>query len=631
MVVAISGMLALLAGDHGLAQDSETCLECHGDTGFAEDPETLRLFVDGVVLEESSHGFLECVDCHTDLADVDPYGHDSDLAPADCAQCHPIEHDEYVESLHAYARERGNLRAPDCAGCHGSHDIRMADGNGSRRLEIVEMCGSCHGETGLLTDTLVRMPRALQDYTLSVHGQALRRGIDTVAVCSDCHGAHALLGELDPDSRVHPLNVSATCGECHNDIQAQYDQSIHGRALQAGLRDSPTCNSCHGEHMVGSPSDPRSATSPSRLARETCGRCHEDSRIIAKYGLADYVVETYEDSYHGWAKRWDSPNAATCVKCHTAHWVLPERDPKSTIHPNNVTETCRQCHPTADQAFSVAYTHRTASPLSNPVTKWIDYAYQVLIPLLIGGMLLHNALIFFYYLRRKRRHEEEAGTVRRLDTNQIIQHLLLAVSFTVLVITGFALRYPDAFWVTPLVWVGMNEGIRSVVHRVAAVVMLIAGVQHFLYVVLSPRGRREWISLIPRWRDAVDAAGTIAYYLGLRQEKVRFDRYDYTQKAEYWALVWGTVVMALTGFVLWFPATAVRWFPTWVIEASQLLHFYEAWLAMLAIVVWHFFFTIVHPQVYPMSWTWLTGKMSIREVREHHGEWYRKLEPDEKA
>jgi cytochrome b subunit of formate dehydrogenase len=614
------------------AQESETCLECHGDTGWLEDDETRRLHVDLGGFENSVHGFLLCVDCHADLAGADPWGHDPELAPVDCSVCHADVQDEYAQSLHAYARQRGNLRAPTCAGCHGNHEILSPSDRSSRahRRNLTDMCASCHGTGGLLTDQLVRLPLSVQSYAQSVHAQAFRRGIDTAAVCTDCHGVHLLRGRLDPESKIHPVNVSATCGQCHGEAQYQYDQSIHGRALQAGIFDSPTCNDCHGEHHIVTATDPSVSAFGARLAVETCRSCHEDQRLIAKYGLADYVVETYVDSYHGWARRWDSPDAATCVACHATHLVLPARDEGSTIHPDNVAETCRQCHPRADQRFALSYTHRTAQPSANPVTRWIEWAYLILIPTLVGAMVLHNALIFVYYLRRRRRLEREEGTIPRMDRSQVVQHLLLAVSFIVLVITGFALRFPDAFWVQPLVYLGMTEALRSLVHRIAAVVLLGVGVWHVLYVGLNRRGRRDLVAMLPRWRDVTDASGNMQYYLGLRKRKVRFDQYDYTQKAEYWALVWGTVVMALSGFVLWFPAQAVRIFPTWIVQASELLHYYEAWLAMLAILVWHFFFVLLHPQVYPMSWTWLTGEMGRSEAEYHHGEWVRRLEADRK-
>ena len=112
------------------------------------------------------------------------------------------------------------------------------------------------------------------------------------------------------------------------------------------------------------------------------------------------------------------------------------------------------------------------------------------------------------------------------------------------------------------------------------------------------------------------------YHTFRSEKRVKFGRYDYMQKAEYWALVWGTIVMVLTGLVLWFPTLTARFLPGILIPASQTIHYYEAWLATLAILVWHFFFVILHPEEYPMSWTWLTGKMTKEAAKEHHGEWY---------
>ena len=97
------------------------------------------------------------------------------------------------------------------------------------------------------------------------------------------------------------------------------------------------------------------------------------------------------------------------------------------------------------------------------------------------------------------------------------------------------------------------------------------------------------------------------------------------EKAEYWALVWGTIVMAFTGFVLWFPTSFTAFLPAWIIIAAETIHLYEAWLASLAIAVFHFFFVIGHPEQYPMSFTWLTGEMTTSEVKEHHAAWYQEV------
>jgi cytochrome b subunit of formate dehydrogenase len=191
-----------------------------------------------------------------------------------------------------------------------------------------------------------------------------------------------------------------------------------------------------------------------------------------------------------------------------------------------------------------------------------------------------------------------------------------------LVITGFALRFPDAWWVAGLRELGMTEPVRLNVHRVAAVGLIIASLWHGYYVLLTKRGKVEFRALWPSWQDLREFVGNLRYHTFRSKRKVKFGRYDYSQKAEYWALIWGTGIMAVTGVVLWFPAATTRFLPAVTVPAAQTIHYYEAWLATLAILVWHFFFVIFHPEEYPMSWTWLTGKMSAEAAKEHHTRWF---------
>jgi cytochrome b subunit of formate dehydrogenase len=152
---------------------------------------------------------------------------------------------------------------------------------------------------------------------------------------------------------------------------------------------------------------------------------------------------------------------------------------------------------------------------------------------------------------------------------------------------------------------------------------VLAAVAHVFYIVLARRGRREFKAMLPSRLDFREAVENLLYHTWRRDKPAEFGRYDYTQKAEYWALAWGTVLMIVTGAVLWFPGLAVRFVPAWVITASQTVHYYEAWLATLAILVWHLFFVLFHPDEYPMNWTWLSGKMTKRAVEKHHPRWYK--------
>ncbi len=345
--------------------------------------------------------------------------------------------------------------------------------------------------------------------------------------------------------------------------------------------------------------------------------------IIAKYNLAGGVVGSYVDSYHGWATRRDYERAATCVSCHGAHSVLPEADSASSIHPDNVVATCRRCHAGADWEFAASYTHESASISANPVNRIIRSIYLVAIVLIIGVMVLHNLVIMNYYvIERRKQLQDSSQQVLRFDRVQVWQHLLLTVSFVVLVITGFALRFPEAWWVRYLSDMGLTEPVRSTVHRIAAVLLILVSLSHAYYVLLTRRGRKEFRSIWFTTGDVKDVFAALRFYTWRSEEKVKFGRYDYSQKAEYWALIWGTIMMIITGLILWWPELAVRFLPSLIVPAAQTIHYYEAILATLAILVWHFFFAIFHPEEYPMSWTWLTGRMSVKSVKQHHARWY---------
>jgi cytochrome b subunit of formate dehydrogenase len=97
-----------------------------------------------------------------------------------------------------------------------------------------------------------------------------------------------------------------------------------------------------------------------------------------------------------------------------------------------------------------------------------------------------------------------------------------------------------------------------------------------------------------------------------------FDRFSYVEKAEYWALVWGTAVMIITGFTLWFDNIVVQWVPKGFLDVILVIHYYEAWLATLAILIWHMYSTVFNPQVYPMNPSWIDGKMPRYMYQHEH-------------
>ena len=228
-------------------------------------------------------------------------------------------------------------------------------------------------------------------------------------------------------------------------------------------------------------------------------------------------------------------------------------------------------------------------------------------------MVFHNLLIWRKKTLAKRRHEHR--DIPRLSRNQRLQHLLLLTSFGLLVFSGFALQYPES----NISWLlGSSETFRRILHRVAAVVMLMVGIYHLVYLGATIEGRLWLKDMAPRLKDLTDVAQTFAYYLGISKVKPKIGRFGYAEKAEYWAVVWGTVIMGLTGLMIWFKLGVFSIVPRWWIDISIAIHFYEAVLATLAIIVWHFYHVIFDPDVYPINWAFVDGKVSEELYREEH-------------
>jgi cytochrome b subunit of formate dehydrogenase len=122
----------------------------------------------------------------------------------------------------------------------------------------------------------------------------------------------------------------------------------------------------------------------------------------------------------------------------------------------------------------------------------------------------------------------------------------------------------------------------------------------------------------PVRRDFREFLQMVLFNLGVKTHRPRFGRFSYVEKAEYWALVWGTAIMILTGLFLWFDSLAEAWFPKGVLDVIVVMHYYEAWLATLAIAIWHMYSTVFSPAVYPMNPSWLTGKMPRRMLEHEH-------------
>jgi cytochrome b subunit of formate dehydrogenase len=468
-------------------------------------------------------------------------------------------------------------------------------------------------------------------FELSVHGRAAAAGNEDAAVCSDCHGGHQAMKASDPDARINKFNISETCGNCHTDEHQTFDESIHGEALANGIQDAPTCTTCHSEHDILSTDNPNSPVAVVNVSQEVCVPCHESSALSEKYGFPSDRTASFSDSYHGLAGRFGSAESANCSSCHGIHDIWPSSDPRSKVNPANIQETCGSCHPGATSNFGKGSVHVSLEPSGDELLYWISTIYFWVIVVVIGSMTVHNTLDWFkktaLHLKetmdeRPREHtlSKTPRMFVRMTRGERIQHGVLAISFVVLVITGFMLRFPEAWWV-----VGLRDlfgeslvNLRGIVHRIAGVLMIASGLYHLGYLALTARGRQLVKDLWFSRKDWTDFVQMIKYYFGRSPDRPRFDRFNYIEKSEYWALIWGSVVMSLTGVALWFENHFMAEYSKLFVDVNETVHYYEAWLAFLAIVVWHFYYVIFNPDVYPLNFTWLTGKISEDEMRHEH-------------
>lgn len=531
------------------------------------------------------------------------------------------------------------LKNADCLECHADQTLSKTNSAGKAIRLFVDAakfaaathrtntCVSCHRD---LTeqhpdDNLAAKPvscsgcheRQSATYGASVHGIAAQHGDASAPTCQDCHGTHEVLPPNSPQSPWHISRQAATCGACHDQAAADYAASIHGKALANGVREAPTCTDCHSEHRIESLKNRTSR----KISEDVCSRCHASERLNTKYNLPGDRVQTFFASYHGLASQYGSTLAANCGSCHGYHKVLPSADPHSTIHKSNLVATCGQCHPGATEQFALSKVHvnlsgalRKDGDVGLQINWWVRKIYLVLIVGTIGGMFAHNFLLL---IKKVRAHLRSAGRpIQRMNLSQRWQHAVLALSFIALALTGFALKWPDSWLAMAL---GSSEPFRRWSHRSAGVVLLLAGGYHLIYLAVSREGRTLVIDLLPIKKDLADIVGTTRWLLGLRKEKPSIGRFGYAEKMEYWAVIWGTIIMGVTGLVVWFKMEVTQWLPRWAVDVALTIHYYEAILACLAIIVWHFYHVMFDPDVYPLNLACWDGKVSVHWQQEEHG------------
>jgi len=599
-IVKILITSALLAMPIAAAQlSTEDCLACHDQ-------------VDAKKFNSSVHGPLGCTNCHSDITAPGP--HEPAPKKVDCAQCHADPAADLAKSVHGAASARGDKAAPTCISCHGKHDIVKMD-----RFKIPQTCASCHENVQVTRNHPVPPPSVINSYFEGVHGQgALKKGLNVSAVCSDCHGSHLILPKNDPKSTVAHANVPNTCKKCHDGIFRDFEQSSHGQQWKKGNANGPVCVTCHATHGIASVD----AAFRGGIATG-CMHCHEKE------------APTYRDSFHGQATTLGYLPAAKCSDCHTPHFNLPQSDPRSSVAPAHLAETCGKCHANVTPSFLKFDPH--ADPHTKKVAP-VFYVYQAMKWLLLSVFSffgLHTLLwlqrsIVAMIRHESPRHKETGPWIQRFRKSDRLTHIAVVTSFLILAATGLPLMYSHMPWGKTLATALGGVGLSRVLHRLFAVVTFGYAAYHLWHILKGAFIKRDLAmfwgpqSMMPRVRDLTDLLGMFRWFLYLGPPP-KFDRWTYWEKFDYFAVFWGVPIIGLSGLMLWLPQLVSRVFPGWILNVAMIVHGEEALLAIGFIFTFHFFHNHMRPENFPLDTVMFTGSMPLERFRAERSDEYDRL------
>jgi thiosulfate reductase cytochrome b subunit len=371
--------------------DNEVCMDCHSDDGLTTERRgrEISLFVDESAYSGSVHGDIECIDCHED-ADVEDFPHEEVLEPVFCGNCHDDKQLNFDAGIHGQAFKRKAPYAPDCAECHGKHNIQSAKDPKSPtyKMQIPYLCGGCHREGAPVARVYdISEHNILENYSQSMHGAGMfQKGLTVTATCTDCHRSHMILPRSFANSSVSRQNVVATCMNCHARIEEVHVQVISGELWELQPGAIPACTDCHLPHQVRKESVALNITdraclkchekqdvhktvdgekvslfvdkeklSDSRHRNIPCVKCHSDvkpghKRPCITAGKVECstchakVSQEYYASGHGEAYTTGKKNVPYCVDCHGDHQVFSHLDEDAPTFRAEIPKLCGECH-----------------------------------------------------------------------------------------------------------------------------------------------------------------------------------------------------------------------------------------------------------------------------------------------
>ncbi len=566
------------------------------------------------------------------------------IDPEGCLTCHRYEglgrRDADGEGVHLYYvnpayydRFEGSHARLKCTDCHAREEVAVIP---HQAVTPVNCTQSCHLNRSLGTEV---------HFAHDGISERLQRSVHDFETLQECN--HLLGDPLRKDQ--------ALCLLCHDEpTYRRGDQSWS--EMMAPVR---RCNICHDETLplntqafywhVSARSQP--AFSDDELI-QLCDVCHGDQRVRNEFSLPNSVA-SYLTSFHGKASQLGLDSAANCLNCHTnerhdVHEMVSREDATSPINPDQVKDTCRspRCHAQAGAKVSSAAVH-----LELATSRGIEFLIAALFVFMILAtfgpsmvlMLLnmlqivmgrHDPADHHYAKLAKKLKQNATGRklLQRFTPFQRVQHWYLVVTFVTLALTGFPMKFADHAWAGRLIEMMGGLAIARLVHRVAGV-LLVTGLFYHLVIYVGGRlirGKRQtgkgWfycifaLPLIMSISDFKKMGHYLGYLLFLRKTRPHWGRFSLEEKFEYFGVLWGSVLLGITGLLMWDAAWTSRHLPGRALTLVNLVHTFEAFLALLHVGIVHLAAVLLSPHVFPGSGAMFHGDTPNEELAEIHPE-----------
>jgi cytochrome b subunit of formate dehydrogenase len=347
-------------------------------------------------------------------------------------------------------------------------------------------------------------------------------------------------------------------------------------------------------------------------------------------------MTTFRDSFHGKANQLGFVSGATCADCHTPHRNLPASDSRSSVHPDNLVETCGGCHEGITASFISFDPHNDPTDPDDNFAVYVVWLFMTgLLVGVFGFFGIHDLLWLQRSFVGKLRGEFDAPEgngryIRRFSSVDMRMHVVIIVTFLLLALTGLPLKFHSAPWAQTLINLLGGVDFARLLHRAAAIGTFGYAAVHLgsLFVRLVIRKEKGLLwgsnSMVPQPRDIRDLGANIRYFLYLG-ERPDGDRWTYFEKFDYLAVFWGVMIIGLSGLMLWLPTTFAAFLPGWTLNAAYVVHSDEALLATGFIFIFHFFHTHLRPESFPMDTVIFTGKMSLERFMDERPLEYQRL------